>query len=59
MLRLGQWFRAVPVAVVQGMLAGIGIVLVVGQLYVLADAVAPGAMGQKLGGLPRLALGTG
>ncbi|MFB7531642.1 SulP family inorganic anion transporter [Streptomyces sp. NPDC056178] len=58
-LRLGQWFRAVSVAVVQGMLAGIGLVLVVGQLYVLADAVAPGTMGQKLGGLPRLALGTG
>ncbi|MFI5751270.1 SulP family inorganic anion transporter [Streptomyces sp. NPDC051644] len=58
-LRLGQWFRAVSVAVVQGMLAGIGLVLVVGQLYVLADAAAPGSMGQKLGGLPRLVLGTG
>ncbi|MFJ1614101.1 MULTISPECIES: SulP family inorganic anion transporter [unclassified Streptomyces] len=58
-LRLGRWFRAVSVAVVQGMLAGIGLVLVVGQLYVLADVTAPGTMGQKLGGLPRLALGTG
>ncbi|MFD7492766.1 SulP family inorganic anion transporter [Streptomyces sp. NPDC059832] len=58
-LRLGRWFRAVSVAVVQGMLAGIGLVLVVGQLYVLAGAAAPGSMGQKLGGLPRLVLGTG
>ncbi|WP_143665296.1 SulP family inorganic anion transporter, partial [Streptomyces cacaoi] len=54
-LRLGRWFRAVSVAVVQGMLAGIGLVLVAGQLYALADAEAPGAGLANIGGLPTLA----
>uniref|UniRef100_UPI0018E4E89D SulP family inorganic anion transporter n=1 Tax=Streptomyces geranii TaxID=2058923 RepID=UPI0018E4E89D len=50
-LRLGRWFRAVSVAVVQGMLAGIGIVLVAGQLYAMGEVSAPaGALG-KVGGL--------
>ena len=40
-LRLGRWFRAVSAAVVQGMLAGIGLVLVAGQVYALGDAAAP------------------
>lgn len=37
-LRLGQWFRAISPAVVHGMLAGIGALIVVGQLHVLMDA---------------------
>ncbi len=37
LLRLGQWFRAVSPAVVQGMLAGIGVLIVVSQLQVLID----------------------
>ncbi|MFF5185633.1 SulP family inorganic anion transporter [Streptomyces sp. NPDC000345] len=53
-LRLGRWFRAVSVAVVQGMLAGIGLVLVAGQVYALGDAAAPpGGLG-KLAGLVSL-----
>jgi len=36
-LRLGQWFRAVSPAVVQGMLAGIGVLIVAGQLQVMID----------------------
>lgn len=36
-VRLGRWFRAVSAAVVQGMLAGIGLVLVTGQVYALGD----------------------
>ncbi|GAA3893898.1 hypothetical protein GCM10023084_53470 [Streptomyces lacrimifluminis] len=36
-LRRGRWFRAVSVTVVQKMLAGIGIVLVAGQVYVMGD----------------------
>lgn len=36
-LRLGQWFRAISPAVVHGMLAGIGALIVVGQLHVLLD----------------------
>ena len=56
-LRLGRWFRAISVAVVQGMLAGIGLVLIAGQVYALADARAPGSGLAKLAGLPGLAGG--
>ena len=59
-LRLGRWFRAISPAVVHGMLAGIGVLIVAGQLHVLIDnkpmangldnlMAAPGAM---LGLLP-------
>ncbi|MGI5338787.1 SulP family inorganic anion transporter [Streptomyces sp. CA-181903] len=58
LLRLGRWFRKVPVAVVQGMLAGTGLVLITGQLYELADANAPGGGLERLGGLVLLATGT-
>jgi MFS superfamily sulfate permease-like transporter len=37
-LRLGQWFRAISPAVVHGMLAGIGVLIVAGQVHVLLDA---------------------
>jgi MFS superfamily sulfate permease-like transporter len=37
-LRLGQWFRAISPAVVHGMLAGIGVLIVVGQMHVLIDS---------------------
>ncbi|MCK7625139.1 SulP family inorganic anion transporter [Streptomyces sp. RS10V-4] len=57
-LKLGRWFRAISVAVVQGMLAGIGLVLIAGQLYALADAKAPGSGLANLGSLPRLVLDT-
>lgn len=53
-LRLGRWFRAVSLSVVQGMLAGIGLVLMAGQVYVLADATAPGDGLGNLRGLPGL-----
>jgi MFS superfamily sulfate permease-like transporter len=36
-LRAGGWFRAISPAVVHGMLAGIGILIVVGQFHVLFD----------------------
>ncbi|WKX74360.1 SulP family inorganic anion transporter [Streptomyces sp. XD-27] len=58
LLRLGRWFRAISVAVVQGMLAGIGLVLIAGQLYALADAKAPSSGLGKLGDLPKLVLDT-
>ncbi|MEV6952717.1 SulP family inorganic anion transporter [Streptomyces sp. NPDC051183] len=54
-LRLGRWFRAISVAVVHGMLAGIGLVLIAGQLYALGGAQAPGATLAKLAGVPGLA----
>lgn len=53
-LRLGRWFRAVSVAVVQGMLAGIGLVLVAGQVYTLGDVTAPASGPAKLAGLVAL-----
>ncbi|MER5435711.1 SulP family inorganic anion transporter [Streptomyces sp. NPDC002588] len=53
-LGLGRWFRAVPVAVVQGMVAGIGLVLVAGQLYALGDTAAPAGGLAKLAGLVSL-----
>jgi MFS superfamily sulfate permease-like transporter len=36
-LRVGGWFRAISPAVVHGMLAGIGILIVLAQLHVLTD----------------------
>ncbi|MEX3100354.1 SulP family inorganic anion transporter [Streptomyces sp. ST1015] len=53
-LRLGRWFRAVSVAVVHGMLAGIGLVLVAGQVYALGDADAPPDGLGRLAGLVEL-----
>jgi MFS superfamily sulfate permease-like transporter len=40
-LRLGQWFRAVSPAVVLGMLAGIGLIILAKQFHVLFDRPAP------------------
>ncbi|MEU3184507.1 SulP family inorganic anion transporter [Streptomyces sp. NPDC006923] len=54
-LRFGRWFRAISVAVVQGMLAGIGLVLVLGQVYAMADTAQPSGGLGKLAGLPGLA----
>ncbi|MGV9939735.1 SulP family inorganic anion transporter [Streptomyces sp. NPDC003401] len=51
-LRLGRWFRAISVSVVEGMLAGIGLVLIAGQLYSLVGAEAPASGLEKIAGLP-------
>lgn len=58
-LRLGRWFRAISVSVVEGMLAGIGLVLVAGQLYAMAGLDAPGASMAKIAGLPGLLVDIG
>ena len=50
--KLGRWFRAVSTAVVQGMLAGIGLTLVLGQLYLLADREQRGTPVANVAGLP-------
>lgn len=55
-LRMGRWFRAISVAVVEGMLAGIGLTIIAGQLYAMAGAEAPGSGVAKLAGLPELVL---
>ncbi|AZQ38159.1 SulP family inorganic anion transporter [Streptomyces cyaneochromogenes] len=51
-LKLGRYFRAISVSVVEGMLAGIGLVLIAGQLYAVADAKAPASGLEKIAGLP-------
>ncbi|MGC9668997.1 SulP family inorganic anion transporter [Planosporangium sp. 12N6] len=53
-LRMGRWFRAISSSVVSGMLAGIGLVLMVGQAYTLFDRAAPGGALANLAGLPAL-----
>ncbi|MBX4177954.1 MULTISPECIES: SulP family inorganic anion transporter [Streptomyces rochei group] len=51
-LKLGRWFRAISLSVVEGMLAGIGLVLIAGQLYSAAGLEAPSSGVDKLIGLP-------
>jgi len=51
-LKLGRYFRAISVSVVEGMLAGIGLVLIAGQLYSLAGTEAPASGLGKIAGLP-------
>lgn len=53
-LGFGRWFRAISIAVVQGMLAGIGLVLILGQSYAMADLKAPSTGLDKIAGLPGL-----
>ncbi|MFG2680849.1 SulP family inorganic anion transporter [Streptomyces sp. NPDC048392] len=56
-LKLGRWFRAISLSVVEGMLAGIGLVLIAGQLYPAAGLEAPASGIGKLTGLPGAAAG--
>jgi MFS superfamily sulfate permease-like transporter len=55
--RLGRWFRAVSTAVVQGMLAGIGLTLVLGQVYLLADRPQEGNPLANVAGFPSAVAG--
>ncbi|MFE9015064.1 SulP family inorganic anion transporter [Streptomyces cyaneofuscatus] len=54
LIGFGRWFRAISTAVVHGMLAGIGLVLISSQLYAMAAATAPGTGLDNLAGLPDL-----
>ena len=58
LLKVGRWFRAISVAVVQGMLAGIGLVIMAGQVYALADAKQPSSGLDKVFGLGKLITST-
>lgn len=58
-LKLGSWFQAISPSVVQGMLAGIGLVLIIGQIYPLFGATQPQEIGDKLMRLPGLITGIG
>ncbi len=51
-LKLGQWFRAVSPAVIHGMLAGIGILILVSQFHVMFDGRPIGTGLQNLSGIP-------
>lgn len=42
-LKLGQWFRAVPPAVINGMLSGIGALILVSQFHVMLDDTPKGS----------------
>ncbi|MFF2778576.1 SulP family inorganic anion transporter [Streptomyces sp. NPDC058052] len=52
-LRWGRWFRAISLSVVEGMLAGIGLVIIAGQIYAAAGIPAPAGGVEKLTALPR------
>ena len=52
-LKLGPVFRAVSPALVQGMLAGIGVLIFASQFHVMVDDTPPGS-GQEFGGLINL-----
>jgi MFS superfamily sulfate permease-like transporter len=51
-LKLGQWFRAVPPAVIHGMLAGIGILIFSSQFHVMLDGKPIGKGLDNLMGIP-------
>lgn len=52
MAKLGQVFRAVSPAVVNGMLSGIGCLIFVSQIYVMCDMAPKGSGLKNLAGLP-------
>ncbi|WP_253267188.1 SulP family inorganic anion transporter, partial [Streptomyces sp. NL15-2K] len=53
-VRLGRMFQAISLAVVQGMLAGIGLPLMFSQAYPAADGTAPGTPIENIAGIPGL-----
>jgi MFS superfamily sulfate permease-like transporter len=55
--RLGGWFRAISPAVVHGMLAGIGVLIVVGQFHVMFDAAPLPSGLENLAAMPGRLLG--
>jgi len=50
--KLGQWFRAVSPAVIYGMLAGIGVLILASQFHVMLDQKPIGTGIQNLLGIP-------
>ena len=56
--RLGIWFRAISPSVVKGMLTGIGLVLILGQVYSVSGQPAPQETVDKILGLPQLLVDT-
>jgi MFS superfamily sulfate permease-like transporter len=56
-MKLGGWFRAISPAVVHGMLAGIGALIVIGQFHVLFDHKPMGHGLDNLAAMPARVLG--
>lgn len=54
LLHAGQWFRAVSPALIQGMLSGIGLVILAAQFHMMVDDTPPGT-GHEFGGIINLA----
>lgn len=54
LLRMGRLFQSISVSVVQGMLAGIGVPLMLGQAYAVMDTDQRGSAMENLTGLPDL-----
>ena len=52
LLRWGQWFRAVSPAVIQGMLAGIGFLILASQFHVMIDDKPKGSGAHNLATIP-------
>lgn len=52
MCKLGQWFRAVSPAVIHGMLAGIGILILAAQFHVMLDGKPIGSGIDNLAAIP-------
>ncbi|MCS7017348.1 MAG: SulP family inorganic anion transporter, partial [Gemmatales bacterium] len=52
-LRLGQWFRAVPPAVIKALLAGMGLLIFASQFHIMVDEPPPGR-GKDYGALINL-----
>jgi MFS superfamily sulfate permease-like transporter len=52
-LRLGPLFRTASPALIQGMLGGVGLLIISSQSYLMLDAVPPGA-GKEFGGVLNL-----
>lgn len=52
-LKLGQWFRAVAPAVIQGMLIGIGVLIFTSQLHVCLDVDPAGSFLDNVLALPK------
>ncbi|NIJ18765.1 MFS superfamily sulfate permease-like transporter [Sphingomonas naasensis] len=55
--RLGGWFRAISPAVVHGMLAGIGVLIVIGQFHVMFDSKPLPSGLENLAAMPGRLLG--
>lgn len=56
-LRLGQWFRAVSPAVIHGMLAGIGVLILASQFHVMLDDAPRGSGIENLISIPQSIFG--